>query len=374
MTALLFQPTRIGGLALKNRLVRSATYDGGTDRNGHVTPWQVRLYETLAQGGTGLIVSGMASVHPSGRVARYQNVISEDAAIAGMTALAGAVHDGDGALVLQIAHAGGEAHVYQRHLKRQAVAPSRLPENAHFEHPHRALTIEEIEEIVQSFGHAAGRAKAAGMDGVQVHGAHAYLVSQFLSPHTNRRDDAWGGTLERRFHFLSEVYQAIRKTVGPDYPVMIKLGVADGFEGGLSFDEGLQIARWCSELGFDAIEVSQGLRGAGYGQTEFRTRINAREKEAYFRAWAQAVKEKVTASVWMVGGLRSPDVIAAALTDKQADLAALSRPLIREPDLVARWQQGENAVSRCISCNQCLEGLHRGKRLHCVVEKADADR
>ncbi|MBW1782146.1 MAG: NADH:flavin oxidoreductase [Deltaproteobacteria bacterium] len=368
MDTSLFEPVRIGDLEIKNRFVRSATYDNGADRRGHVTEWQISLYETLAKGGVGLIVSGMANVHPSGRVSTYQNIISEDSAIDGLKHLVKAVHAYNSTIVLQIAHAGREAHVYQGYLKASAVAPSCLSRDSQFQHPHRALRHAEIEDIIRAFGDAAGRAKAAGLDGVQVHGAHAYLVSQFLSPHTNRRKDRWGGSLAARFRFLAGVYKAIRKAVGPNFPVLIKLGVADGFEGGLTFDEGITIARWCAELGFDAIEVSQGLRGQGYGRTEFHTKIHSKAREAYFRAWTRQIKHVVPVPVWMVGGLRSPDVMRDVVAGEEADLVALCRPLIREPDLIARWQRGEAASSRCISCNQCLEILYEGKRLRCVAD------
>lgn len=367
----LFDPIRIGFLNLKNRIVRSATYDGGADAEGHVTEWQQMLYGTLAKGGVGLIVSGMASVHGSGRISAYQNIASQDSAIDGLSRLARAVHAYDAALVLQIAHSGREAHVYQGYLGGQAVAPSQLAEDSMFTHAHRELDSGEIEDIVRAFGSAAVRAKAAGLDGVQIHGAHAYLVSQFLSPHTNRRQDRWGGSLEARFQFLADIYGAIRTAVGPDYLVCIKLGVADGFDGGLTFEEGRTVARWCSELGFNTIEISQGLRGKGYNHTEFRTKINNAKREAYFQEWTRQIKAEVSVPVWMVGGLRSLGVVRDVLVDGDADLAALSRPLIREPDLVERWQRGETATSRCISCNQCLEGLYKGKRLQCFVEVAE---
>jgi 2,4-dienoyl-CoA reductase-like NADH-dependent reductase (Old Yellow Enzyme family) len=366
----LFDPIRIGSLNLRNRIVRSATYDGGADAKGHVTEWQQMLYGTLAKGGVGLIVSGMTSVDDSGRISASQNIVSQDSAIEGLSRLARAVHAYGAALFLQIAHAGREAHVYQEYFGSQAVAPTQLMKDAEFTHSHRELDNWEIKDIVRAFASAALRAKAAEMDGVQIHGAHAYLVSQFLSPHTNRRQDRWGGSLEARFQFLADIYSAIRKAVGPDYPVCIKLGVADGFDGGLTFEEGRTVARWCSEMGFNAIEISQGLRGKGYNHTEFRTKINNAKREAYFREWTRLIKAEVSVPVWMVGGLRSPGVVRDILAAGEADFAALSRPLIREPDLVKRWQSGETATSRCISCNQCLEGLYKGKRLRCFVEVA----
>jgi 2,4-dienoyl-CoA reductase-like NADH-dependent reductase (Old Yellow Enzyme family) len=365
----LFTPIHIGGLELTNRLVRSATYDGGADRNGRVTAWQVDLYDKLARGGAGLIVTGLCSVHPSGRLARRQNVVSDEAAVDGLRRLAAAVHRHGGKLAVQLAHGGRECHAYQAYRGRTAVAPSRL-EGSDGGHSHRALTEEEIDAIVTSFGTAAGRVRAGGGDAVQLHGAHAYLVSQFLSPASNRRSDRWGGSFERRLNFLTAVYSAMRRRVGEDFPVLIKLGVADGFAGGLTFREGRQIAAHCMALGFDAIEVSQGLRGRHYAETEFRTGINRPEDEAYFRGWAAQIRRDASVPVILVGGVRRRAVAEAALAAGESDLVALSRPLICEPDLIARWRNGDEASSRCISCNSCFEALLKGRRLGCVVSGA----
>lgn len=364
---MLFTPTQIGGLELKNRLVRSATYDGGADRAGHVTDWQIDLYEKLARGGAGLIVTGLFSVHPSGRLAGHQNIISDDGAVDGLRALAASVHRHGGKIAVQIAHGGRECHAYQTYRGRTALAPSQLEDDPFHDHPHRPLTSEEIEEIVASFGAAAGRVQDAGCDAVQLHGAHAYLVSQFLSPASNRRTDRWGGSFAARGRFLSEVYKAMRQGVGKDFPLLIKLGVEDGFAGGLTFAEGKTIAENCMHLGFDAVEVSSGLRGQSYKETEFRSGIRRPEEEAYFRSWAAEIRRKASAPIIMVGGLRRVETLNRVLDDGETDLVALSRPLICEPDLIARWRSGDEAPSRCISCNQCFEALLEGRRLGCVV-------
>ena len=367
---MLFAPTQIGGLDLKNRLVRSATYDGGGDRRGHVTDWQIGIYEKLARGGAGLIVTGLFSVHPTGRLAGHQNIISDDGAVDGLGRLAAAVHRHGGKIAVQLAHGGRECHAYQTYRGRPALAPSQVENDPHCDHPHRALTGAEIEEIVASFGTAAGRVREAGCDAVQLHGAHAYLVSQFLSHASNRRNDRWGGSLEGRSHFLSEVYLAMRQRVGEDFPLLIKLGVEDGFPDGLRFAEGKTIAEKCMHLGFDAVEVSSGLRGQSYTETEFRTGIRNPEEEAYFRSWAAEIRQTASAPIIMVGGMRRVATLRGILDNGEADLVALSRPLICEPDLIARWHSGNEAPSRCISCNQCFENLLKGRRLGCVVSGA----
>jgi len=372
LIAMMFSSVQVGALELKNRFVRSATYDGMADRRGRVSEGQLALYEALATGGAGLIVTGLFSVHPSGRISGYQNIVSDDSTAEGLRELAATVHRHGAKILMQVAHCGREAHLYQTYKGQTAVAPSLLTADPYFQHPHRALSEEEIVEIVNAFGAAAGRAQRAGFDGVQLHGAHAYLVSQFLSPHTNRRSDGWGGSAEARFRLVEKIYTAMRRRVGPDYPIHIKLGVADGFEGGLAFEEGKAAAQRCVDLGFASVEVSQGLRGKYYRQTEFRTGVPARTPEAYFRRWARSIRELTGAAVVMVGGLRSIEVVREVLEGGETDLVALCRPLIREPDLIARWRSGDRRPSRCVSCNRCFEILFKGLPLRCVAQAARA--
>jgi 2,4-dienoyl-CoA reductase-like NADH-dependent reductase (Old Yellow Enzyme family) len=305
----------------------------------------------------GLIVSGIFNVTPAGKISPAQNSLTDDGAVAGLARLAQAVHAQGGRLAVQLFHAGRENFRRAEALGVPALGPSDLApgDDPYFEGSCRAMTEQEIAATVEGFGQAARRAAAAGCDAVQVHGAHAYLLAQFLSPHTNRRADAWGGDLAGRLRLHLEILRAIRAQVGPDFPVFIKLGLADGFPGGLELAEGLEAAQRLAEAGYDAIEVSQGLRGAGYEQTEFRPKILKREREAYFRAWTTQVKARVDVPVIMVGGLRSLELMEEAVATGEADFVALSRPLIREPDLVASWRAGQDRRPTCISCNQCFE-------------------
>jgi len=223
--------------------------------------------------------------------------------------------------------------------------------------------------VIRAFGDAAKRAREAGFDAVQVHGAHAYLLSQFLSPHTNRRSDHWGGTLEGRLRFHHEIYREIRSKAGEDYPVFIKIGVQDGFAGGLEFKEGKKAARLMAEWGFDALEISSGLRGKPYEGTEFRTKINRIEREGYFRKWCKHIKDEVNVPVMMVGGLRTPKLMTEVICKGETDFISLCRPLIREPGIINEWKSGSRHRSACISCNKCYEALVKGESLHCVVKK-----
>jgi 2,4-dienoyl-CoA reductase-like NADH-dependent reductase (Old Yellow Enzyme family) len=371
--SVLFEPVKIKNLEVHNRFVRSATYDGMADRSGRVSDHQIRLYQDLAAGGTGLIVSGVAPVHPSGQLSATQNAIYSDEFIPGLKRLTDTVHRYDAKIVVQLFHGGRErAKIYTR--SKRCFGPSVVENDPYFPVPYQALTEDLIWEIIRAFGDGARRAMEAGFDGIQLHGAHAYLLSQFLSPFCNRRTDAWGGPLENRLRFHHEIYREVRAKVGDDYPVMIKLGVADGFPEGLTFTEGKAAAAKMAEWGFDALEISSGLRGKGYHQAEFHTQISSLEKEAYFREWAREIKQAVSVPVMMVGGLRTFSLMEEVVENGEADFVSLSRPLIREPGLIRDWKGGDRHRATCISCNKCFEAILKGEPVHCVVQKREREK
>lgn len=365
----LFTPCKISNLEIPNRFVRSATYDAGAE-DGFVSDWQIELYSALAKGRVGLVISGIFHVTSfGGKVSPVQNLLTDDKFIPGLKRLSDAVHGQGSKLAAQLYHPGREAFRRLQPLGIKAMGPSAVKagEDPFFEGSCREMTGEEIWATVNAFGEAARRAREAGCDAVQFHGAHAYLLAEFLSPRSNHRDDEWGGVLRNRLKLHTEIYNAARAQVGPEYPIMIKLGVADGFPDGLELEEGLTAAVLLAELGYDAIEVSQGLRGLKWGQTEFRDKIVKREREAYFRDWARQVKERVSVPVMMVGGMRSLDLMEEVVTANEADFVSLCRPLVREPDLVASWLAGQNRHPGCISCNRCFEHVVSGGRLRCMV-------
>jgi len=248
------------------------------------------------------------------------------------------------------------------------MGPSFLEMDPYFKAGYRTMAEDEIWEVVRAFGDGAKRAREAGFDAVQIHGAHAYLLSQFLSPYTNRRRDEWGGSLENRLRIHREIYWDIRQKAGKDYPVLIKIGVQDGFPNGLEFSEGKLAAKNLAESGFDALEISQGLRGIGSENTEFRTKINVLDHEAYYRNWSREIKNQVDVPVMMVGGLRTFKLMEEIIQKKEADFISLSRPLIREPGLVNDWKRGDHHRAKCISCNECFESLLKGEPLECVQD------
>jgi 2,4-dienoyl-CoA reductase-like NADH-dependent reductase (Old Yellow Enzyme family) len=229
------------------------------------------------------------------------------------------------------------------------------------------MTADQILATVTAFGLAARRAQRAGFDAVQIHGAHGYLISQFLSPHTNRRTDTWGGDFERRLRFLEAICEEVRSQVGPDFPVLIKLGMMDNLDqvsDGLTPEQGVQIVARLADIGIDGIEISGGYGG----ETDFNTRlaVGSKETEAYFRPLARRAKASTHLPLILVGGLRSRSIMEDVLRSGDAGFVSVCRPLIREPDLPHRLQAGEALASACISGSRCWpKGLGQGIQCKC---------
>jgi 2,4-dienoyl-CoA reductase-like NADH-dependent reductase (Old Yellow Enzyme family) len=366
--SILFEPMKIRHMDLRNRFVRSATYDGCANKSGYVTENQMDLHSALAEGGVGLIITGITYVHPTGQTSRFQNSIVGDEFIHGFKRLTAAVHRRGAKIAVQLFHAGREARFLDSR-DRLPIGPSFFEKDPYFKAQYRTMTLDEIWEIVSAFGNGARRAREAGFDAVQIHAAHGYLLTQFLSPFTNRRHDEWGGNLENRVRIHHAIYEDIRGKVGKDYPVLIKIGVQDAYPGGLEFSESKLAAKYLAEWGFDALEISLGLRGPSYEETEFRTKVDRLDGEAYYRNWCRDIRKEVDIPIIMVGGLRTFELLEEIVQKKESDFISLSRPLIREPNIVNDWKRGDRHRAKCISCNKCLEGLRRGKKLHCFQEE-----
>lgn len=350
--SVLFGPVAIGPLKLKNRFVRSATQDFLGEPDGAVSGREVELYRTLAANEVGLIITAHSYVqHPLGRASVNQNAIYDDRFVAGYRRLAAAVHAHGAALVLQVSHAGRQTPP-DWPAGQETVAPSAVTDGSNGLTP-RELTEEEIWSLVDAYATAVGRAKAAGCDGAQLHVAHGYLLSSFISPYTNRRTDRWGGSLENRIRILGEIMQRARRAAGESFPILAKLNSTDGMpgEGYLTLPDVVATARALEGWGAAAIEVSGGIREAKGAMSA--PGIVRPEQEAYFAAAAKAVKAAVKVPVILVGGLRSLAVMERVVADGAADLVALSRPLVKEPDLVARMKKGQ-AKAACVSCNACF--------------------
>jgi len=350
--SILFEPENIGEIKIKNRFVRSATAEGTADAEGVVGDELFDIYKNLAKGGVGLIITGHAYVQPRGMASADQMSINRDNLVPRLKKLADKVHrtSPDCKIAVQIAHAGRQA---ARGIVSDPVAPSMVADKVTGINP-REMTEAEIEACISAFANAARRVKQAGFDGVQLHGAHGYLISSFNSPHTNRRTDKWGGSSENRMRFLMETYRRVRAEVGSDYPVMVKLNAADFVDGGIEIDESALIARALSEEGIDAIEVSGGMYETPRRKAAVRMGIRKPEQEAYLLPYAEKIKQAVgNTPVMAVGGMRSVSIMEDIINAGKADFISLCRPLIREPDLPNKIRDGKTKAD-CISCSGCM--------------------
>ncbi|MDA8091853.1 MAG: NADH:flavin oxidoreductase [Nitrospiraceae bacterium] len=363
----LFEKTAVNGMTLENRSVRSATWEGMCDKDGRPTEKLASCYRGLAEGKAGLIITGYAFVRPDGKQMPGTLGIHADDFAAGMRALTQAVHEEGGKICIQLVHTGGQTTT--KAAGRPPLAPSAVKAEQFFEVP-QEMTRKEIDEIVTAFGDSARRARQYGFDAVQLHAAHGYLINQFLSPLTNRRTDEYGGTVENRCRFLVEVYRRVRIEAGPDFPVLIKLNGSDNLDGGLGLNDAIYAARLMDSEKIDAIEVSGGTPASGE-EAPIRKKIDSSEKEGYNLPLAREIKKAVLCPVMAVGGFRSPEVINKALAEDGIDYISMSRPFIREPRLIERWQKGDTTPATCISCNGCFRPGIRGEGIYCVVDKKE---
>jgi 2,4-dienoyl-CoA reductase-like NADH-dependent reductase (Old Yellow Enzyme family) len=361
VTSKLFEPIKIKNIELQNRVIRSATWDGTADETGGVTDRSISRYRELGSGGIGLIVTGYAFVsHPLGQANPNQYGIYSDALIPGWKRLVKAVREGgDSSIAMQIVHAG----INSGYLVRKGYTLLAVSKLAEMSRPHREMTDDDIEGIIDDFAAAAVRVREAGFDAVQLHGAHGYLMTQFASPLFNHRTDRWGGSPENHRRFHIEIVRKIRKAVGKDYPVLIKFGVQDDREGGMSLAEGVETCRQMVEAGIDSIEVSSGV-----GTSAMVIKEGEGDRPA-FRQRAAEVKKVAKVPVAVVHGIRSFKMAEEIIDSGDVDMVSMCRPFIREPHLILRWQKGDTRPAACISCNKCFPIVARGKPLECGEER-----
>jgi 2,4-dienoyl-CoA reductase-like NADH-dependent reductase (Old Yellow Enzyme family) len=355
--SILFEPLTLGNFEIKNRFVRSATYYGLSNTDGFIGNESIELMRELAKNEIGLIVTGYAYVLKNGQVVPDMNGIQDDEHIPGYRKMTQAVHEFDGRIVMQIVHGGADAYSVS-FWNRDYMAVSLRDGMPTYRKKAREMEDKDIEEIIEAFGQAARRVQEAGFDGVQIHGAHGYLVSQFLSPVTNRRTDKWGGSIENRMRFVIEATRAIKRQVDTDFPVMIKLGCRDFLENepGLTIEEGAAVARALEEEGVCLIEISSSLPSSQV----IPLGINSPEKEACFLPEARLIRKETSGPLCLVGGMRSLPVMEDIVQSGVADCISLCRPLIREPGLVKRWKQGDHRPADCISCGGCFNQAEKG--------------
>jgi 2,4-dienoyl-CoA reductase-like NADH-dependent reductase (Old Yellow Enzyme family) len=349
----LFEETQLGSMTLKNRLWRSATWLNMADEQGHLTSRLENVYLDLAKGGVGTIITGYAFVLKEEQPNPGMLGIYDDMFIDEYKKFTGKIQAEGANIVMQIAY-GGSFTNYQadsRTIWGPSAVAHPLTEVVPIE-----MTLDNIKTLVSAFALAAGRVKAAGFDGVELHAAHSYLLSQFLSPYFNRRTDEYGGSIENRARIILEVLDAVREEVGQHYPVFIKMHCTDDWgEQGLSSEDSLMVALELEKRGITAIEFSGGnldmknFPNKGPG----RAGILKTEKQSYFARATAEIAAQLQVPVISVGGHRSPELMEELLETTGIEYFALSRVLHSEADIVNRWEKNSKTKPRCLSCNKC---------------------
>lgn len=340
--ASLFEPVAWGGLRARNRLVRAATYERMCGPDGLPTGELVSLYEGLAAGGVGTIVTSFCFVRDD--AFRYSHMLGLacDEAMPAHASLVEAVHARGAAIVVQLVYCG--AGIYGVELGEPAPGPSDGVD------PHtgvvtRAMDAETRDALAAHFAAAARRARDAGYDGVEIHAAHGYLLSQFLSPGCNRRTDEYGGSPKNRARYLGEVVHAVRATVGEGYPVLMKVNSSDDERGGLTEDDSLAAMETLAPM-LDAIEVS----GSGWRKARI---AGPKGTHGLYADYARRLSRRTDTPVILTGANRVPAEMQTLL-DEGIQGFGLARPLVCEPDLVGRWEQDPSYSARCVSCTRCF--------------------
>jgi len=356
-------------MKIKNRFVRSATYEAMADLDGKAIDQLLDCMAQLAQGDVGLIITGHAHVTREGQAGPKQMGIYSDDMIDSLNQVTSVVHKNGGLVAVQLAHAGKNG------IGKDAYAPL-APSDIFKEEVKKAsaMTLDDINKTVKAFGDAADRAVKAGFDAVEIHAAHGYLLSQFLSPHYNKREDEYGGILENRARFLIQVYEEIRQRVGASFPIMVKINSEDFLENGMTVAEMITVCKMLEHRGMDAIEMSGGTFESGKLIPSRAGTSKSEDREVYYREAAQSFKKEIGIPLILVGGFLSYTIAQDAVISGIADYVALSRPLIREPHLVKRWESGDQKKARCISCNKCFSTLFTKEALHCAVEKKEQEK
>jgi 2,4-dienoyl-CoA reductase-like NADH-dependent reductase (Old Yellow Enzyme family) len=356
----LFDKSKLLNIELKNRFIRSAQWERMADDKGHLTQDLIDNYIELAKGGVGIIITGYSTILESETPAPKMMGIYDDSFIDEYKGLVNEIHKYGTKIIMQIVH-GGSNSAYKAN-ERRILAPSAV-ENPATKFVPEEMTENEILSVIKSFADAAGRIKKSGFDGVQLHAAHGFLLSQFLSPYFNKREDKYGGTIENRSRIIIETYNAVKESVGNDFAILVKINCDDFMDNGLTFQDSLYVCKLLSDAGINAIEVSGGCPSSRENEGPSREDINTQNKESYFREYAAKIAEIVNVPVSLVGGNRSLDVMDGILNSTRIKYFSLARPLMREPDLIKRWQSGDTEKAKCESCNQCF--LTAGYK-HCV--------
>jgi len=357
----IFSGCKIGDVELSNHLVRSSTWEGMATEKGEVTYKLVTHIETLAKGGVGLIIASHAYIEKSGQASPCQLGIYDDSLVPGLKKLADVSHKHKTKIFAQLNHGG--CHALPELTNMPSFGVSEITTNrGGFA---LSMSTTAIKNKIILYANAAARAIAAGFDGVQLHCAHGYLISQFLSPYYNKRNDEWGGTVENRMRFLLETIIAVRLRIGK-HPITIKLNSSDFIEGGNTPEQMIEYVKILNNAGIDAIEMSGGTVNPDGKYSSTRTFDPSSDKEeGYYMEEAVKYKQISKIPLILVGGFRSYERTSQVLSDGIADFVSFGRPLVCEPNLPGRWKQGDKRRAECISCDKCRAAALSGG-IRCV--------
>ena len=361
----LLQPARLGPIQLRNRVIMAPMTTRHADAEGFVTPETIAYFQARARGGVGLVTVEMAAPEKVGKHRNNELGLYDDRFLPGLTELVSAIHEEGARASIQIGHGGG--HTRLDICGEEPIAPSALPHSVHEGYTEiivpQAMTEERIRRTQASFVEAALRARKAGFDAVEIHAAHGYLISQFMAPGENIRQDNYGGSLENRARFAIEI-MAMTKAAVPDMAVTFRMNGDDFFPGGIGIEDAADIAVWAAQQGADAIHVTGGhyrsLPTAAIMIPPMAT------DPMPFLAFARAIKQRVNVPVITVGRYGDPNDAIAVIDNGFADFVALGRPLLADADWVNKASRKEQ-VRLCLTCNSCVDGMRDGKKLHCLV-------
>ena len=359
----LLSPIKIRNLEIPNRAVMPPMGTGLGNTDSTVSEALLAYMERQARGGAGLLISEISAVHPSGIVTPMQIGSWDDRFIPGLSALAGVMHAGGSKAALQLHHAGRESFFLLS--KGKAVGPSASPSLVYGQAA-KEMTLEEVYELIDAYGKAAARARQAGFDAVEIHGAHGYLITQFLSAISNQRTDEFGGSFENRARFTIEVANSIRKNVGPDYPILLRISAEEFIKNGYTVEDVVTILPALKDAGVDVIHASIGTHGSPAGVTSAPP-----EFDIGFNVWrAEAIKKATDLPVIAVGRFNDPRAADEVIAKDQADMVAFGRQQLCDPDFLNKAKAGQyEDIRLCLACNQgCIEReMYEGKSVRCAI-------
>jgi len=391
---ILFTPAKIGNVTIKNRFVRSATFENAAGKDGSIGGEYIKIYDTLSKGETGLIITGMIHTGDEGRSYHRQAGLHSDEMISAFLAMNDKVHRNGSKIFAQLCQGGRQSNV----LGLRPGAPSTGMIDLIYRVYPRPMQNREILSAIQSFAAAAKRAQKAGFDGIQIHAAHGYLISQFLSPYFNRRKDEWGGTVEKRFNFLKRVYESMREAVGSSYPLTAKINIEDHTPyPGLMLEESVEHIKKMVELGIDAVEISCGtLCFSMFNQSRGQVPVDVLSKamikplqpfarmtlklaypekkfrfsENYnLRACGELKPLMGGIPLILVGGVRDYESMSGIVRGQKADFVSLCRPFIRQPMFVKSWAGGDVRELTCNNCNKCFGFVPLDETIRCNLNR-----